>query len=106
MLGGEPGQGPTAEVGEFFDRLLRLGQPFPELGDLFLEPGDPGLARVGDLAFVVKCLDPSFELGAEVSVSSRKPSYFGSSTVPPGRAPGPGSCGTARASIASTGGAR
>ncbi|NUK04410.1 hypothetical protein HRW23_18100 [Streptomyces lunaelactis] len=68
MLGGEPGQGPTAEVGEFFDRLLRLGRPFPELGDLFLEPGDLGLARVGDLAGVVKCLDPSFELGAEVSV--------------------------------------
>ncbi|MGH4036059.1 hypothetical protein ACQB60_45000 [Actinomycetota bacterium Odt1-20B] len=41
-----------------------LGQPFPELGDLCLEPGDLSLARIGDLAGVLKRLDPSFELGA------------------------------------------
>jgi hypothetical protein len=58
----------AAEVGQFFDHLLRLGQPFPELGGLCLEPGDLSLARVGDLAGILQCLDPSFELDAEVSV--------------------------------------
>lgn len=50
MLGGEAGQGLAAEVGELVDRLLRLGEPFPELGVFCLEPGELGLARVGDLA--------------------------------------------------------
>ncbi|MFF3488984.1 hypothetical protein ACFYXC_37905 [Streptomyces sp. NPDC002701] len=68
MLGSEPGQGLAAEVGEFFDHLLRLVQPFPEFGGLFLEPGDLSLARVGDLAGVLECLEASFELDAEVSV--------------------------------------
>ncbi|MFJ5675639.1 hypothetical protein [Streptomyces sp. NPDC093097] len=47
MLGEEPGQGLAAEVGELVDLLLRPGQPFPELGDLFLEAGDLILARSG-----------------------------------------------------------
>lgn len=43
MLGGEPGQGLAAEVGELVEHLLGLGEPFPEIGVLRLEPGDPGL---------------------------------------------------------------
>lgn len=62
MLGGELGQCLAAEFGEFADCLLRLGQPLSDLGDLCLKPGDLSLARVGDLAGVLHCLDPSFEL--------------------------------------------
>ncbi|MGW3622557.1 hypothetical protein [Streptomyces sp. NPDC000880] len=47
VLGGEAGQGLGAEVRELVDRLLGLGEPFLELGVLFLEPGDLGLARSG-----------------------------------------------------------
>lgn len=59
VLGGEPGQGLAAEVGELRDCLLHCGQPFPELAVLCLEPGDLGLARVGDLADFLQGLDPS-----------------------------------------------
>lgn len=49
VLGGEPGQGLGAEVGELVDRLLQRGQPFLELGVLRLETGALGLAGVGKI---------------------------------------------------------
>jgi hypothetical protein len=51
VLCGEPGQGLAAEVGELVDRLLRLGEPFPELGVFCLEPGDLGLASLRSAQF-------------------------------------------------------
>jgi hypothetical protein len=50
VLCGGPGQGLGAEVRELIDLLRGLGQPFLELGALCFEPGDLGLARIGDLA--------------------------------------------------------
>lgn len=70
MLGGEAGQGLAAEVGELVDRLLRLGEPFPELGVFCLEPGELGLARVGDLAGLTHDVQASLELDAQMSVGA------------------------------------
>ncbi|WP_406378921.1 hypothetical protein [Streptomyces sp. NBC_01618] len=56
MLGGEPGQGLDAEVGEFIDGALRLDEPFLELRDLRFEAGDLGFPRVGDLAGLLQGL--------------------------------------------------
>ncbi|MFD8801564.1 hypothetical protein [Streptomyces atroolivaceus] len=70
MLGGEPGQGLSAELAELFVGLLRSGQPRLERGDLGFEPGDLSFARIGDLPSLLKGLQAAFELDAEVSAGA------------------------------------
>jgi hypothetical protein len=65
VLGSEPGQGLGAEVRELVDRLLRLSEPFLELGVLHLEAGDLGLAGVRDVSGLPQRLEASLKLDAE-----------------------------------------
>jgi hypothetical protein len=50
VLGGEPGQRAGLELAEFEKDGVAVGQALPEFLDLVFEPGDLGVARVGDLA--------------------------------------------------------
>jgi hypothetical protein len=63
-LGGELGEGPGAEVGEFVDRAGGLGEAFLQYGDLVLEPGDLGVAWVWTVAGLVDGLQTLLELCA------------------------------------------
>lgn len=47
VLGSEPGQGLSAEVGEVADRVGRLGDALFQRGDLVLEPGDLSVVGSG-----------------------------------------------------------
>ncbi|MYR83348.1 hypothetical protein K7395_00105 [Streptomyces filamentosus] len=70
MLGCQLGEGRAAEIREVLDFLLRPVESFLEFVVFCLEPGDLGLARVGDLAGILHRLESSFELDAEVSVGA------------------------------------
>ena len=64
MLGGEAGQGMGAEVGEVVDRAGGLCETLLQCGGLVLEPGDLGVAWVGEIAGLLEGAEPVFELGA------------------------------------------
>ena len=64
VLGGEPGQGLSSEVGEFLDRLIGLGQAGSELVGLCFQPFDLHRSRIGLLPGVLQLPQPVLELGA------------------------------------------
>ena len=68
MLGGEPGQGLSPELGEAGDGAGCLGEAFPELGDLVLEPFGLGVAGIGLLAGLLDVLELLLELLAQAGV--------------------------------------
>jgi hypothetical protein len=70
VLGGEAGQGLSAEAVEFADRAGRLGESFLQRGDLVLEPHDLGVTRIGSFADLLECLKSLLEFGAQVRVGA------------------------------------
>ena len=64
MLGGEPGQRLSSEVGEFLDRRIGPGQAGSELVGLCLQPFDLRGPRIGLLPGVLQLPQPVLELGA------------------------------------------
>jgi hypothetical protein len=63
-LGGELGEGPGAEVGEFVDRAGGLGEALLQRGDLVLESVDLGVPWVWMVAGLLACLKTLLELCA------------------------------------------
>jgi len=70
VLGGEPGQGLGLDVGELGDRLVTASDALLEGVELVRQPGDLGVARVGEVADGVESLQALFELLAEVGVGA------------------------------------